>query len=130
MNWAAAVLGLLLAGSAPELVGIPHVTDGDTIRIDGTRIRLAGIDAPELRTHAGEAAKRFVLDVTSGREVSCRPTGEKSHERVVAYCSVAGEDLGLVIVRAGWAVDLAKFSKGKYRAAEEEARAAKRGMWR
>ena len=51
------VVILLFAGliavrldSSPEAVsGLPRVVDGDTLVMDGKRIRLAGIDAPELR---------------------------------------------------------------------------------
>ena len=81
------LLGLALA-AAPlgwpaqaEIAGPPKVVDGDTIEVQGTAIRLYGIDAPELGqicrigAHAydcGKIARTALLDLTAGVSVTCK----------------------------------------------------------
>lgn len=99
---------------ADPLVGQAAVIDGDTIEIRDQRIHLSGMDAFEsgqtCRDAAGAdyrcgAEAAFALDDFIGeRNVSCVPRG-RSWERVVAVCSVDGEDLGAWLVRQGHAVD-------------------------
>ncbi len=71
-----------------------------------------------------------MVGVLAGKTVSCTPTGEpRSYGRVVANCTVEGEDLQAIIVLAGWAFDYTFFSDGKYAADARAARAARRGIW-
>src|SRR5262249_19636035 len=51
------------------------------------------------------------------------------YRRMIATCTVGGRDMAEAMVRAGWALDVARYSGGRYAAAEAEARAAKRGIW-
>jgi endonuclease YncB( thermonuclease family) len=62
------------------------------------------------------------------RPVDCTPTGA-SYDRKVALCRVAGSDLSEGMVRAGHALELRNHSRGRYSAAEREARDARRGIW-
>jgi endonuclease YncB( thermonuclease family) len=113
-------------------------TDGDSLRVDGERIRLLGIDAPELRQTCrderggewacGRAAHELLIRIVSRGKVTCPSTAKDRFNRALARCS-AGDiaDVGETMVRAGYAID---FMKGGYGAAEAEARAAKRGIWR
>lgn len=134
-----------MRGSAPPpastgapLSGRARVVDGDSLEIAGRRIRLFGIDAPELhqdcRTAAGRAydcggaARRALDDLIGGRAVTCTPVGA-SHDRAVATCQANGRDLSEELVRSGHALELANFSRGRYSAAEREAREARRGLW-
>lgn len=92
---------------------VASVTDGDTFRCrDGTRVRMSGIDAPELGSCPprrrcapgnGQASKRFLERLISGRSVRCRRVG-MSYNRVTAWCSVGGVDLSCRMVAAGYAV--------------------------
>lgn len=126
-----ALLAIALAARAgEEIVGPARVIDGDTIRIGDTRIRLAGIDAPELDTREGKLARLFLVRALGNQEVRCRDTGERTYKRIVATCSIGTIDLGEFIVREGWARDWPKFSRGRYAEAEAEAQAAGRGIWR
>lgn len=125
---------LLLAGAtqAADLSGAPRIIDGDTLAIGDTRIRLNGIDAPELRQScdglpkAGRLAKQL-LDDAAGPSVTCRPAALRDkYGRVVATCRGAyGRDLGEIMVRAGLAWRYGKL----YRTAEAQARAERRGVW-
>lgn len=121
------------------IVGTAAVTDGDTIKIDDHKIRLHGIDAPEIGQvcqvdggdwKAGEDAKRALASFVRGRLVVCSDTGKRTYGRVVATCRVRGIDLGDMLVRSGWAFDAPKYSAGRYAEAEAAAAAAGIGIHR
>jgi len=128
-----------LWGCPPEREGAAGVIDGDTIVIGGTHIRLHGIDAPEREQHCrnaqgasypcGQIAAARLRQELKGNKVACDARYYDVYGREVATCTVAGQDLGDVMVRAGWAVDYSRYSNGKYRAAELEARTERRGLW-
>jgi endonuclease YncB( thermonuclease family) len=121
------------------VTGRAHVIDGDSLAIAGVRIRLHGIDAPEReqdcrdaggKTYAcGHAAMRALITAINGRSVTCTPVEVDQYNRDVATCAVDGADLGEIMVRGGHALDYARHSRGRYAAAEREARAARRGLW-
>ena len=95
------------------------VIDGDTIQIKGTRIRLAGIDAPELNQPWGKAAKYAMVRLCKGEVVSAHLTGEESYNRKVAICYLSdGRDIGAEIIKQGYALDFTKYSNGKYKELE------------
>jgi endonuclease YncB( thermonuclease family) len=86
-----------------------RAVDGDTIRCGETRIRLAGIDAPERRARC-EAERRLAEAATERLSalleggVSLRATGEDRFGRTLAVVhNDQGEDVGAVLVREGLA---------------------------
>ena len=127
-----ALLAAFLVGgpaNAAEITGTPgKIVDGDTLWLcDQTachKIRLCGIDAPELSDTRGPAAKRSLQDLVHGKIVSCVPVGlgtvcdgrsrPTSYDRVVAQCFVKGRDLAAEMVNAGQACDWIEFSGGAY----------------
>lgn len=136
------VIALALAGGAVialepngrALEGRAHVTDGDTIRIGEHRIRLKGIDAPEMeqtcsrsgRTYrCGDAARRALVDLVSGGNVQCRAAGRDRYQRVLARCTVKGTDIGAWMVEEGWAVSYGR----DYDLQEARARNRAAGLW-
>lgn len=113
----------------------PAVHDGDTLRCAGERVRLFGVDAPELRraqTPAepfGDAARLELVRLTRGR-VACRFVGRDRYGRFVGKCwSSATPDVNAAMIRSGLASEYRRYSKGLYAQAESEARAARRGAW-
>ncbi|WP_082478562.1 thermonuclease family protein [Rhizobium sp. Leaf453] len=105
------------------------VIDGDTIAIDKVRIRLAGIDAPELDHPWGKQAKWAMVQLCKGQMITARLRPELSYDRIVAECSLPdGRDLAAELVRCGLALDWPKFSDGKYRHLETPD--ARRKLWR
>lgn len=119
---AVAVAGQILKGRC-------FVIDGDTIVIDKTHIRLAGIDAPELDHPYGKKAKFALAALCKGQVVTARISGDVTYERVVAHCSLAdGTDLSAALVAQGLALDWAKFSGGAYRHLEPAD--ARKKLWR
>lgn len=141
------VLGLvlLLGGAAyiaarldplpPRFSGLAQVADGDSLRLRGDRIRLKGIDAPELDQICWDAAgqewpcgraARASLEVLLGQgPTDCQPVGEDKYGRTLATCAVGGRDLGAILVAEGMAI-----AYGDYGAEEAAARSADRGIWR
>jgi endonuclease YncB( thermonuclease family) len=69
--------------------------------------------------------------LVSGVEVTCAENGVDRYGRTLAVCSAAGvPDIGEMLVWEGYAVNYRSLSGIDYCAAEHEARAARRGIWR
>lgn len=125
--------GAFLLGRPERLAGAVRVVDGDTVELGGRRLRLSGLDAPEIGQTCGEAggaypcgeAARDALRVLVGSgPVACAISGRDRYGRDLASCEAGGRDLGSALVRAGQAV-----AYGRYLEEEREARARKRGLW-
>lgn len=126
------------AATAPTLSGRATVIDGDTLEIDGKRIRLEGIDAPETGQSCGRkwfgtwscgaAASEALGDLVAGRRVGCERRGTDRYGRMIAVCMVDGRDINEAMVRSGYAWAFIKYSKS-YVGAEAEAREARAGIW-
>ena len=71
--------------------GYAHVIDGDTIKIRGMKIRLAGINAPELDRPYGVKSKYEMVNIVKGKKVYVVPDGTTSFDRIVATCYVDGD---------------------------------------
>jgi endonuclease YncB( thermonuclease family) len=140
------VLGALaLASLAPapalaEAEGKPRLLDGGSLEIEGRRFRLSGIAAPGLdqvcqragRDYAcGKVARAVLWDLIGGREVTCQPVGAAGaadDEAIAATCKAGDADLAEGMVAAGWAL-ADRAAAPSYRALEDEARQARRGLW-
>lgn len=107
----------------PPLVleGPAYVTDGDTITIQKTQVRLYGIDAPELNHPFGKKAKWAMVRLCKGNQIRAEVTEEDDYGRTVAKCYLPdGRDLSAELVKEGLALDWPKFSGGKYSHLEVE----------
>ncbi len=103
------------------LSGNCYVIDGDTIQIGKVRLRLAGIDAPELDHPWGKKAKWELVQLCKGRVITAELEPDISYDRVVATCLLPdGRDLSAEMVKCGLALDWPKFSGGKYAHLEPE----------
>lgn len=130
------ILSVLPAVAEPA--GSARVIDGDTIEIQGARIRLAGIDAPELqqwcplaqqRYRCGKEASAALGQRIGGTIVRCVVRGIDPYRRDVATCFAGGENLNAWLVRSGHAVADRRYSR-EYVEEEAEARRERRGLWR
>ena len=112
MKYLLATVTLFLATST--VAASLHVRDADTIVVDGTPVRLNGVDAPELGTRSGQDAKRWMVNYLRGKSISCDLNGERTHDRWVGVCYADGQDIGAAIIAAGHALDCARYSGGRY----------------
>lgn len=103
-----------------KLKGRAYVIDGDTIVVQKIKVRLAGIDAPELDQPWGQKSKWEMVRICKGQTLTVELTGETSYDRLVGTCYLPdGRDIGAEIVKAGLALDGGYYSKGKYRHLEQ-----------
>lgn len=126
--------GLLLKPNGRTLEGRVQVVDGDTLRLGETRIRIKGIDAPEMeqtcyrsgRAYAcGESARKALSGIVSGLNVRCRASGRDRYGRMLARCTVNDSDIGERMVTEGWAVSYGR----DYDREEAHARRRSTGLW-
>lgn len=119
-----------------EYGAIDRVIDGDTVVFSGRRVRILHIDAPELGQgltgkdliDAGEAARDMMQLYCVRREARLRIEGTDTYGRLLARVYITGEDLGLKLVRAGYAIALDD-APDDYKQAHQEAKKANRGLW-
>jgi endonuclease YncB( thermonuclease family) len=98
------------------ITGRAYVTDGDTIKIKNTQIRLFGIDAPELNHPYGRIAKSALIKLCMGSDIRAEITETDHYGRTVAQCYLPdGRNLSAEMVKKGLAIDWPKFSGGKFR---------------
>lgn len=110
------------------LRGTAYIVDGDTVRIQGTQIRLFGVDAPEIDHPYGKKAKWALVSICKGRRVNAEILEQDAHGRAVAICHLDdGRDLSAEMVKLGLAIDWPKYSGGKYRSLETAD--ARRKLW-
>jgi endonuclease YncB( thermonuclease family) len=104
-----------------QMKGRAYVIDGDTIAIERIKIRLAGIDAPELDQPWGQKSKWAMVRLCKGQTIRVELTGETSYDRLVGTCYLPdGRDIGAEIIKQGLALDGGYYSKGKYRHLEPD----------
>jgi endonuclease YncB( thermonuclease family) len=113
------------------------ITDGDTIKINGEKIRFSGIDTPELKQNCikegesdpcGITAKQILIDKIGNNKVICISEGKDQYKRTLAECFVNDESLSSYLVRSGYAFAYRRYSK-KFIEDEDYARINKIGMW-
>jgi endonuclease YncB( thermonuclease family) len=124
-----------MASSA--ITGTAHVVDGDTLRVGDARVRISGIDAPELSQRCGPVGGEVACGTMAadwlrrrigGQPVACGIVDIDRYGRSVAVCRVGGQDIGAAMVEAGWATAYRRYSTA-YVAQEDRARTARRGIW-
>ena len=111
---------LLILVSSPAWAQV-HVRDADTIVVEGTAVRLNGVDAPELKTRSGQDGKRWMVNYLRDKQVRCDLNGERTYDRWVGVCFADGNDIGAAVIAAGLALDCRRYSGGRYRYLETPA---------
>ena len=119
---------------ALRFIGSYSVIDGDTLAVSGDRLRLEGIDAPELAQDCedangspyacGAAAKQMLTTFVTSAAWECSGTRRDRYDRLLVVCKRGLDDLGELLVASGVVV-----ADGRYAAAEAKAREASEGIW-
>lgn len=116
-----------------DVAGHVRVVDGDSLVLGERRLRLKGIDAPEIRQRCrkdgfdygcGVEAASHLRGLIGGQPVECRSEGRDRYGRDLVRCRVDGLDLNEAMVRSGHAVAF-----GDYSQAEAAARQSGAGLW-
>lgn len=120
--------------SGGTITGHADVRDGDSLVIGRERIRLDGIDAPELAQTCirngtswpcGSAAHRHLARLIGNHDVTCQSARRDQHNRLLARCTSAGRDLNRSMVRDGMAVSFGR----DYAREEAAAKNERLGLW-
>ena len=130
--------GAPLALAQVDITGPARVLDGDTLNMEGVRIRLFGVDAPESDqscTRAdgaswpcGSAAREALQQKIADRQIRCRRRDVDDYGRIVAVCHLGEEDLNGWLAQSGWVVAYREYSRD-YLDEEASARSARRNLW-
>ena len=134
---------------AEEIIGIPKIVDGDTVYINNYKIRLEGIDAPEMKQkckkeklkissiigftfyedyYCGEHSKENLEAKVKGSNIKCISTTKDRYKRYLAKCFKGEINLNRWMVRNGHAVAYRRYSK-EYIPDEDFAKENKLGLW-
>ena len=134
---------------AEEIIGIPKVVDGDTVHINNFKLRLEGIDAPEMRQtckkeklkissvigytfyedyYCGKVSKENLDGKINGSKIKCVSSSKDRYKRYLATCFKDEVNLNQWMVRNGHAVAYRRYSK-EYVPDEDFAKENKLGLW-
>ena len=95
------------------------IVDGDTIVLNGEKIRFSGIDTPELKqtcmkddqeVDCGMSAKMLLVKKIGNNTPECISEGKDVYKRTLAECFINGESLSSFLVRSGYAFAYRKYS--------------------
>lgn len=132
----AVIVGAITA-RAETYAGHPVVIDGDTIKIGRYKIRLHGIDAPEINQPCysdaglipcGQISKAKLVEFIDQNLVFCRIQGRGKYGRFIGKCFIGEHDLQAAMVQAGWAVAYLQYSHD-YKSDQTRAWLNNAGMW-
>ena len=117
--------------------GKAKIIDGDTIHIEKNKIRLHGIDAPEIDQtctiknkmwhwglESSAALKKLVLD----NNISCVVSDIDKYKRYIAECFINNKNINKFMVRNGWAIAYQYYSLD-FVEDENLAKKDKIGLW-
>jgi len=114
---------------------VVSVSDGDTIQVMNNnvaeKVRLSGVDSPELGQSNGRQAKEFTADMVAGQVVTVEVKDTDRYGRTVGdVFLIDGKNLNREIVKAGYAWHFRKYSNdASLGQLEDEARSTRKGLW-
>ena len=120
------------------LFGQVRIVDGDTIHINGEKIRLDGIDAPEtdqictfenIDYFCGRESTLHLKMIVEKGTLKCEGASKDRYGRTIGTCFIDGENVNSLLVKSGWALAYRQYSK-KYVEQEAYAKRNNLGMWR
>ena len=119
-------------------VGKVFVTDGDTIKKGKLKIRLHGIDAPEIEQTCknsdsevyacGLKSTNFLKSLINNNNVYCEKKNKDRYNRLIAICHANNINLNSAMVKEGWAIAYRYYS-ADYINEENSAKKNNKGIW-
>ena len=115
---------------------VVKVSDGDSFTIKSygknVRVRMYGIDAPELKQRYGKEAKKYLENLILGKKVELKVLYEDKYRRKIARVYYKSKEINLEMLRSGnvWFYEYHAKNEKEYRRAYEEAKREKRGLWK
>ena len=117
---------------------VVRVADGDTITVlrgkEQVKVRLYGIDTPEMRQAYGNAAKKFTLNRVAGKTVEVEELDVDRYGRIVGWVTLDSESVNRELVRDGYAWVYRKYCRHPVCSSlyqlESRARQGKLGLWK
>ncbi|MGE7369137.1 thermonuclease family protein [Neorhizobium sp. NPDC001467] len=125
----------LQEGVQQSIAGPFFVVDGDTLAAEGERLRIAGMDAPEIdQTCArdgqawdcGQEAKTALRQVMARGKATCHGSERDRYGRLLVDCFVDGRPVAGAMVGAGMAVATGMIT---YQKEQSGAKAERKGIW-
>ena len=116
------LLGILILGLLTCNISFADnlkIIDGDTIILNGEKIRFSGIDTPELKqtcmngdekVFCGKTSKMLLIKKIGNETPECISEGKDAYKRTLAECFIKGESLSSYLVRSGYAFAYRKYS--------------------
>ena len=141
LSWLALALALMMAvpvGAAPVFSArVSKVVDGDSLEVKRAghtiKLRLWGIDAPEMRQSYGKQAKARLAVMVNGRRIEVRGKDIDAYHRLVALVWVDGQLVNEEMVRQGAAWVYRHYCREQicdnWQSLQDDARSAGRGLW-
>jgi micrococcal nuclease len=116
---------------------VVRIIDGDTFEIEkGEKVRMVGINAPEISDFFGIEAKNFLSDLIKNRYVDLRPDGFSNDrdrfQRLIRYVYLDNEDINKKMISSGFAFAYLKYNFEKateYEQIQIESREKNIGIW-
>ena len=131
-----AAFALCLVGNALAETGqVVGVHDGDSITVlasgnEQIKVRLEGIDAPELKQPFSQSAKEALSSLVFGKDVNFERLKKDRYGRTIAVIFVGQTNVNLELVKLGFAWRYDAYSQNPVLLdAQNSAKAAKRGLW-
>ena len=127
------LLGISLTSSAFEAI-VTAVTDGDTVKIEyqnkTIKVRLAGIDTPELKQEFGQESKKAQEDKVPNKTVYIDGDKKDRYGRLIADIKIGSRWINKELVEEGYAWHYKQYSKDQeLTEAEANAKKEAKGLW-
>lgn len=116
---------------------VTRVIDGDTFEAEtGEKVRLIGINAPEISDIFGKEAKQHLIDLIENKTVDLQTDNlsdeRDRYQRLLMYVILDGVDMNKKMVADGYAFAYLKYHFNKsiaYEQVQLEARKTNKGIW-
>jgi endonuclease YncB( thermonuclease family) len=117
-----------------DISGPFHAIDGDTLAASDERLRLIGLDAPELDQtcedasgavwDCGRDARQLLARLVRPGDATCHGAARDRYHRLLVTCHTGGGSINAELVRRGMAV-----AAGQFEQEQAAARAERQGIW-